>query len=56
MEKIKRKVEEISKERYEVESYAFNSKGTFTIACKDGILFNINGVELLKLKEFANKI
>jgi hypothetical protein len=52
MEKIKRKVEEISKEKYEVDAFGINSKGTFTIACKDGTIFNINGIELNNLKTF----
>lgn len=52
MEKIKRKIEVESREVYQLDSYGYNSKGTFTMACKDGTIFNINGVELEGLKKF----
>jgi CRISPR/Cas system CMR-associated protein Cmr3 (group 5 of RAMP superfamily) len=56
MEKIKREITAKEKESYVIDYYAFNSKGTLTLLCKDGTLFNIHGLELEKLREFVSKL
>jgi hypothetical protein len=54
VQEIRREIKIKEEKRYEIDSLGVNSKGIFTIACKDGILLNFLPEEAEKVKNFLN--